>query len=97
MNPNLYVGNLSFDASEEDLRKLFSEIGEVRSAKIVMDMYSGRPKGFGFVEMATPEEAEKAITQLNGKAFMNRNLIVNEARPQKKRGEFKGGNRNRRR
>jgi cold-inducible RNA-binding protein len=96
MNPNLYVGNMSFDASEEDLRKLFSEAGEVRSVKIVMDMYSGRPKGFGFVEMASPDEAEKAISLLNGKAFMNRNLIVNEARPQKKRGEFKGG-RNRRR
>jgi cold-inducible RNA-binding protein len=96
MNPNLYVGNLSFDASEEDLKKLFSEAGEVRSVKIVMDMYSGRPKGFGFVEMASPDEAEKAISLLNGKAFMNRNLIVNEARPQKKRGEFKGG-RNRRR
>jgi len=61
-----------------------------------MDMYSGRPKGFGFVEMASPDDAEKAISLLNGKAFMNRNLIVNEARPQKKRGEFKGG-RNRRR
>ena len=96
MNPNLYVGNLSFDASEEDLRKLFSEAGEVKSSKIVMDMYSGRPKGFGFVEMASADDAEKAISLLNGKAFMNRNLIVNEARPQKKRGEFKGG-RNRRR
>jgi cold-inducible RNA-binding protein len=96
MNPNLYVGNLSFDASEEDLRKLFSEAGEVRSVKIVMDMYSGRPRGFGFVEMASPDEAEKAVSLLNGKAFMNRNLIVNEARPQKKRGEFRGG-RNRRR
>ncbi len=97
MNSNLYVGNLSFDASEEDLKKLFSEAGEVRSAKIVMDMYSGRPKGFGFVEMASPADAEKAISLLNGKAFMNRNLIVNEARPKKKRDDFKGGGRNRRR
>jgi RNA recognition motif-containing protein len=91
MNLRLYVGNLSFSASEEDLKKLFSEAGEVQSVKIVTDVYSGRPRGFGFVEMASPADAEKAISQLNGKTFMDRTLTVNEAKPQKKReGNFKG-------
>jgi len=85
MNSKLYVGNLPFSASEEDLKKLFSEIGEVQSVKIVTDAYSGRPRGFGFVEMASQTDAEKAISQLNGKTFVDRTLIVNEARPQKKR------------
>ncbi len=91
MNLKLYVGNLAFGASEEDLRKLFSEAGAVQSAKIVTDSYSGRSRGFGFVEMASDAEAEKAISLINGKTFMDRSLIVSEARPQKKRGgEFKG-------
>jgi len=85
MNSKLYVGNLPFSASEEDLKKLFTEIGEVQSVKIVTDAYSGRPRGFGFVEMASQTDAEKAISQLNGKTFVDRTLIVNEARPQKKR------------
>lgn len=95
MNLKLYVGNLSFGASEEDLRKLFSEVGTVQSVKIVLDPYSGRSRGFGFVEMTSKEEMEKAISFINGKTFMERTLIVSEARPQKKRGgEFKGrGNR----
>jgi RNA recognition motif-containing protein len=97
MNLKLYVGNLSFGASEEDLKKLFSEAGAVESVKIVLDSYSGRSRGFGFVEMTSKEEAEKAISLINGKTFMDRTLIVSEARPQKKKGgEFKGGrNRNR--
>jgi cold-inducible RNA-binding protein len=97
MNLKLYVGNLAFGASEEDLRKLFSEAGGVQSVKIVTDSYSGRSRGFGFVEMASTAEAEKAISLINGKTFMERTLIVSEARPQKKRGgEFKGrGDRNR--
>jgi RNA recognition motif-containing protein len=90
MNLKLYVGNLAFGASEEDLRKLFSEAGAVQSVKIVTDSYSGRSRGFGFVEMASKSEAEKAISLVNGKTFMDRTLIVSEARPQKKRGgEFK--------
>ena len=90
MNVKLYVGNLAFGASEEDLRKLFSEAGEVQSVKIVTDSYSGRSRGFGFVEMTSNAEAEKAINLINGKTFMERALIVSEARPQKKRGgEFK--------
>jgi cold-inducible RNA-binding protein len=91
MNVKLYVGNLSFGASEEDLKKLFSEAGAVQSVKIVTDSYSGRSRGFGFVEMASEAEAEKAISLINGKTFMERTLIVNEARPQKKKGgEFRG-------
>ena len=90
MELKLYVGNLSFGASEEDLKKLFSEAGAVQSVKIVTDSYSGRSRGFGFVEMASPAEAEKAVSLVNGKTFMDRALIVSEARPQKKRGgDFK--------
>ena len=91
MNLKLYVGNLPFGASEEDLRKLFAEAGAIQSVKIVTDSYSGRSRGFGFVEMASQAEAEKAISLVNGKTFMDRTLIVSEAKPQKKRGgEFKG-------
>lgn len=91
MNLKLYVGNLSFGASEEDLKKLFSEVGTVQSVKIPLDPYSGRSRGFGFVEMTSKEEVEKAISFINGKTFMERTLIVSEARPQKKKGgEFKG-------
>jgi len=90
MNLKLYVGNLSFGASEDDLKKLFSEAGTVQSVKIVTDPYSGRSRGFGFVEMTSNSDAEKAISLINGKTFMERALIVSEARPQKKRGgEFK--------
>ena len=91
MNLKLYVGNLPFGASEEDLRKLFAEAGTVQSVKIVTDSYSGRSRGFGFVEMTSQEEAQKAISLVNGKTLMDRALIVSEAKPQKK-GErsFKG-------
>jgi len=91
MNLKLYVGNLAFGASEEDIRKLFSEAGAVQSVKIVTDSYSGRSRGFGFVEMTSNAEVEKAISLINGKTFMDRTLVVSEARPQKKMGgEFKG-------
>ena len=98
MNLKLYVGNIPFGASEEDLKKLFSEAGTVQSVKIITNAYSGRPRGFGFVEMASQEDAEKAISMLNGKTLMDRALVVNEARPQKKRGgEFRGRDNNRNR
>jgi len=91
MNLKLYVGNVAFGASEEDLRKLFSEAGAIQSVKIVTDSYSGRSRGFAFVEMTSEAEAEKAISLINGKPFMERTLIVSEARPQKKKGgEFRG-------
>ncbi len=93
MQKKLYVGNISFKATEEDLRELFSKSGEVESVKIITDVNTGNPKGFGFVEMATSEEAQKAIETLNGSLFMERTLAVNEARPQQpreKRGFGKG-------
>jgi len=95
MDLKIYVGNLSFGASEDDLKKLFSEAGTVQSVKIVTDPYSGRSRGFGFVEMTSNSDAEKAISLINGKTFMERTLIVSEARPQKKRGGEFMGRRNR--
>jgi RNA recognition motif-containing protein len=98
MGQKLYVGNLPFGASEEELKNLFAEAGAVESVKIITDTYSGRSRGFGFVEMASREEGEKAISLLNGKTFMERALVVNEAKPQKKRGgEFRGGRKDRNR
>jgi RNA recognition motif-containing protein len=78
---NIYVGNLSFDATEDDVRGLFTEFGEVTSVNIISDRDSGRPKGFGFVEMAQAEQAQNAMKSLNGKEFKGRALNVNEARP----------------
>jgi RNA recognition motif-containing protein len=78
---NIYVGNLSFRATDDGLRELFSQYGEVTSAKIVMDKMSGRSKGFGFVEMPDDSAANAAISALNEKEYMDRTLKVNEARP----------------
>jgi RNA recognition motif-containing protein len=86
MPAKLFVGNLSFQATEEDLRELFQQSGTVESVRIVTDQFTGRPRGFGFVEMATKEEATKAIEMLNGRLFRDRNLVVDEARPQAQRG-----------
>ncbi len=77
----IYVGNLSYEVTEEDLRQEFGAFGEVTSANIITDKYDGRPKGLGFVEMATKSEAEAAITGLNGKTLKERTIVVNEARP----------------
>ena len=77
----LYVGNMSFDSNETELRKAFEAHGQVGSVTIIMDRDTGRSKGFGFVEMASDEEAKKAIEGLNGKDFMGRTINVNEARP----------------
>lgn len=77
----LYVGNMSFEVSESELRKAFEAHGQVDSVTIIMDRDTGRPKGFGFVEMSNEAEAKKAIEALNGKDFMGRTLNVNEARP----------------
>ena len=77
----IYVGNLPYEVTEEDLRQEFGAFGDVMSASIISDRYSGRPKGFGFVEMATKSEAEAAITGLNGKTLKERTIVVNEARP----------------
>src|SRR5881396_3432194 len=91
MAAKLFVGNLSFQATEEDLRELFAQSGTVESVRIVTDQFTGRPRGFGFVEMSTKEEATKAIEMLNGRLFRDRNLVVDEARPQAQRGGGGGG------
>ncbi|MFC2069219.1 RNA recognition motif domain-containing protein [Chloroflexota bacterium] len=77
----IYVGNLSYEVTDEDLRQEFGAFGEVTSVNIITDKYSGRPRGFGFVEMATKSEADSAITSLNGKTLKDRTVVVNEARP----------------
>lgn len=83
---NIYVGNLSFDASEEDLQKLFSGFGQVSAVTIVRDKYSGQPRGFGFIEMPERSEAQAAIENLNGKELLGRSINVSEARPRTDRG-----------
>ncbi len=95
MATKLYVGNLSFQTTSDELRDHFAQIGNVESASVVEDRMTGRSRGFGFVEMTTPEEAAAAIEQLNGKDFNGRNLTVNEARPRTDRGSGGGygGNR----
>ncbi len=78
---NIYVGNLSYDTAEEDLRQAFEGFGQVTSVSIISDKYSGRSRGFGFVEMSTKEEGEAAIAGLNGTDLHGRKLNINEARP----------------
>jgi RNA recognition motif-containing protein len=86
MSMKLYVGNLSFQTSNEDLQQLFAQAGTVESASVVEDRDTGRSRGFGFVEMSTKEEGEAAIAQFNGKEVNGRNLTVNEAKPRENRG-----------
>jgi RNA recognition motif-containing protein len=93
---NIYVGNLSRDVSEVELREAFSAYGEVTSASVIKDKFSGESRGFGFVEMPNREEAMKAISSQNGKSLKGRSVSVNEARPRTDRprtGGFGGGNR----
>ncbi|MEW6569778.1 MAG: RNA-binding protein [Nitrospirota bacterium] len=90
MSKRLYVGNISFKATEEDVRNLFSQMGEVVSVKLIKDTATGRLRGFGFVEMASNEDAQRAIAKLNGNDFMDRSLVVNEAKPQEKREKGSG-------
>ncbi len=91
MAMKLYVGNLNFKTSGEDLQELFGQVGTVESASVVEDRETGRSRGFGFVEMSSAEEGAKAIEQFNGKDFNGRNLTVNEARPREDRGGRGGG------
>ena len=84
----IYVGNLSYDVTEEEVRQEFVAFGEVESVSIITDKYSGRPKGFGFVEMPSVSEGQAAITALNGKTLKERTLNVNAARP---RSDNRGG------
>jgi RNA recognition motif-containing protein len=84
MEKKLYVGSLSYGTTEEGLKEYFSQAGQVESVTIIKDKFSGRSKGFGFVEMSTEDEAQKAIEMFNDKEFDGRKLTVNEARPMKK-------------
>ena len=83
---NIYVGNLVFDVSEDDLREAFEQFGEITEVRLIMDKFSGKSKGFGFIEMPSKDEAEKAIEEMNGKEFKGRALSVNEAKPKTDRG-----------
>ncbi len=91
MNTKLFVGNLSFDTTENDLQDLFASIGPVTDVNLVTDRMSGRSRGFAFVTMATPEAAQAAIQNLNGKNIQGRDIAVNEARPREERGGGGGG------
>jgi RNA recognition motif-containing protein len=91
MSMKLYVGNLSFQTSSEDLQQLFAQAGTVESASVVEDRETGRSRGFGFVEMSSNEEGQAAIQQFNGKEINGRALTVNEARPREDRGGRGGG------
>jgi RNA recognition motif-containing protein len=100
MGKKLFVGNLPFEANDQDLVEIFKQVGEVASAKIIMDRFTNRSKGFGFVEMATDELAQQAIQQFHGADFNGRAMTVNEARPMEPRenrgpreGGFGGGGR----
>jgi RNA recognition motif-containing protein len=92
MSKKIYVGNLPYQADENALKKAFDAIGEVSSVRIIRDE-TGRSKGFGFIEMSSDEDADKAVTNLNGTEFMGRKMIVNEARAQTEKGRTSGGTR----
>ena len=91
----IFIGNLSFKTTEGELETLFAESGSVTSATIIMDRFSGRSRGFGFIEMGSEEEAQAAIEKLNGYEFEGRALTVNEAKPQERRGGGGYGDRDR--
>jgi RNA recognition motif-containing protein len=93
MSMKLYVGNLSFNTTQQDLEQLFGEIGTVESTNIIEDRDTGRSRGFAFVEMSSKEEGQNAIAQLNGKEIDGRSLTVNEAKPREDRGGSGGGGR----
>lgn len=96
MATKLFVGGLSWDTTEDSLRTLFSQVGPVASATIITDKFSGKSRGFGFVEMTNPDDGAKAIQELNGKQLDGRTIVVNEAKPlapRENRGGFGGGDR----
>jgi RNA recognition motif-containing protein len=89
---NIYVGNIPWDLTDEELKKAFEAHGQVSTAKIIMDKFTGKSRGFGFVEMPEKSEAETAISSLNGKDLKGREIVVNEARPRKE--SSRGGRKN---
>jgi cold-inducible RNA-binding protein len=91
MARKLYVGNLPYDASDQDLHTLFGSVGTVESVNLIRDMATGRARGFGFVEMATDEDAQAAVERLNNHDLGGRHLTVNEARPKTNSGDYGGG------
>ncbi len=90
MNKKLYVGQVPFSTTDEELKEAFAPFGAVESCKIIIDRATNRSKGFGFVEMATEEDAKKAIAEMNGREFQGRNMVVTEARPPEERKPFQG-------
>lgn len=91
MSTRLFVGNLSYQTTEEDLRQLFAGVANVASVSLVTERDSGRSKGFAFIEMASPEDAQKAISELNGQSLHERTIRVDLARPREERGGRRGG------
>lgn len=87
MGTKLYIGNLPYSTTSDSLKSLFSEVGNVTSAQVMTDKFSGRSRGFGFVEMSTPEEAQSAIDKFNGHELDGRKIVVNEAKPMTERSE----------
>jgi RNA recognition motif-containing protein len=87
---NIYVGNLLFDVTEDELREAFAPFGEITEIRLIMDKFSGKSKGFGFIEMPSKEEAEKAIEEMNGKEMKGRAMTVNVAKPKVDRGGGRG-------
>jgi RNA recognition motif-containing protein len=88
---NIYVGNVSYDVSEENLRQVFEAFGQVSSARVIKDKYNGQSRGFGFVEMSVQSQAQTAIKSLNGKELMGKQISVSEARPRPDQGRTGGG------
>src|SRR5512138_1762606 len=93
MAKKLYVGNLPYTTTEQELRDMFSQVGEIADLAVITDRYTGQSKGFAFVEMASDDAAQEAISRFDGQMMGNRQLVVNEARPREDRGGGRGGNR----
>ena len=91
---NIYVGNLSYETTDETIREAFESFGQVASARVIKDKYSGQSRGFGFVEMPVQNQAQAAITSLNGKELMGKQISVSEARPRPDQGRTGGGRMN---
>lgn len=89
---NIYVGNLSFEITEEEVREAFAEFGQVTSVTLIKDKYTGKMRGFGFVEMPSNTDAQAAIQALNGKELKGRGMVVNQARPREERSDRRQGN-----